>query len=100
MKRVYGNRRRRCHYEWVDVDQRERVSVAGDDLDVPEELSRRRLRTRLALLAVLILAVGIQAVAPSRARWRLRAESASGDAFITSMPCEPLTWRSTKPGRM
>ena len=57
MKRVYGNRRRRCHYEWVDVDQREPVSVAGDDLDVPEELSRRKLRTRLALLAVLILAV-------------------------------------------
>jgi uncharacterized protein (TIRG00374 family) len=41
----------------VHVDQHGRAGVAGDDLDVPEELSRRRLRTRLALLAVLILAV-------------------------------------------
>ncbi len=41
----------------MDVDQQERASVAGDDLDVPEELSRRRLRTRLLLLAALILAV-------------------------------------------
>jgi glycosyltransferase 2 family protein len=39
----------------VHVDQQ--AGVAGDDLDVPEELSRRRLRTRLALLAVVILAV-------------------------------------------
>jgi uncharacterized protein (TIRG00374 family) len=39
----------------VHVDQQ--TGVAGDDLDVPEELSRRRLRTRLALLAVVILAV-------------------------------------------
>jgi uncharacterized protein (TIRG00374 family) len=41
----------------VHVDRYESAGVAGDDLDVPEELSRRRLRTRLALLAVLILAV-------------------------------------------
>ncbi len=41
----------------MDVDQQERASVAGDDLDVPEELSRRRLRTRLLLLAALILTV-------------------------------------------
>jgi uncharacterized protein (TIRG00374 family) len=41
----------------MHVDQHESSGVAGDDLDVPEELSRRRLRTRLALLAVVILAV-------------------------------------------
>ena len=41
----------------VHVDQREQADVSGDELEVPEELSRRRLRTRLALLAVLILAV-------------------------------------------
>ncbi len=41
----------------VHVDQRERAGVSGDELEVPEELSRRRLRTRLALLAVVILAV-------------------------------------------
>jgi uncharacterized protein (TIRG00374 family) len=41
----------------VHVDQSERAGVSGDELEIPEELSRRRLRTRLALLAVLILAV-------------------------------------------
>jgi uncharacterized protein (TIRG00374 family) len=41
----------------VSPAQRERASVDADDLEVPEELSRRRLRTRLALLAGLILLV-------------------------------------------
>ena len=41
----------------VDVEQQSRPSVPADDLEVPPELSRRKLRTRLALLAALILAV-------------------------------------------
>jgi uncharacterized protein (TIRG00374 family) len=41
----------------VGVEEQQRASVAGDELDVPEELSRRKLRTRLLLLAALILAV-------------------------------------------
>jgi uncharacterized protein (TIRG00374 family) len=41
----------------VDVEQRSRPRVSSDDLEVPPELSRRKLRTRLALLAALILAV-------------------------------------------
>jgi len=41
----------------VSTAQRERASVDADELEVPQELSRRRLRTRLALLAGLILAV-------------------------------------------
>ncbi len=41
----------------VSPAQRERASVDADDLEVPEELSRRRLRTRLALLTGLILLV-------------------------------------------
>ncbi|HSZ04846.1 MAG TPA: lysylphosphatidylglycerol synthase transmembrane domain-containing protein [Solirubrobacteraceae bacterium] len=41
----------------VDVEQRSRPSVSSDDLEAPPELSRRKLRTRLALLAALILAV-------------------------------------------
>ena len=41
----------------VDVERQTATSVVGDDLEIPEELSRRRLRTRLVLLAVLVLAV-------------------------------------------
>ncbi len=41
----------------VSSAQRERASVDPGNLDVPEGLSRRRLRTRLALLAGVILAV-------------------------------------------
>jgi uncharacterized protein (TIRG00374 family) len=41
----------------VDLEQQSRPSVSSDDLEVPPELSRRKLRTRLLLLAVLILAV-------------------------------------------
>ncbi len=41
----------------VDVDLRDSTQVARSDLEVPEELSRRRLRTRLLLLTGLVLAV-------------------------------------------
>ena len=41
----------------VSTVQGEQASVDADDLEVPEELSRRRLRTRLVLLAGLILAI-------------------------------------------
>jgi len=41
----------------VDVDSRDSLEVAAGDLAVPEELSRRRVRTRLALLAGLLLVV-------------------------------------------
>ena len=41
----------------MDVERQAAAGVVGDDLEIPEELSRRRLRTRLALLAVLVLAV-------------------------------------------
>jgi uncharacterized protein (TIRG00374 family) len=41
----------------VHLDRQASVSVVGDDLEVPEELSRRRLRTRLLLLVALVLAV-------------------------------------------
>ena len=47
-----------------------------------------------------VTAVGNHAVVPSRASFCPIAISASVDAVITSIPCEPLTWRSTKPGRM
>jgi uncharacterized protein (TIRG00374 family) len=39
------------------TDQRERLHVQTDDLDVPEELSGRSLRTRLLLLGGLVLLV-------------------------------------------
>jgi uncharacterized protein (TIRG00374 family) len=41
----------------VDVDPRSAPQVAANDLAVPEELSRRRLRTRLVLAVGLVLAV-------------------------------------------
>jgi uncharacterized protein (TIRG00374 family) len=41
----------------VDVDPRSAPQVAASDLAVPEELSRRRLRTRLVLAVGLVLAV-------------------------------------------
>ncbi len=41
----------------VHVEQSAGESVSSDDLEVPEELSRRRLRTRLLLLGGLVLAV-------------------------------------------
>jgi uncharacterized protein (TIRG00374 family) len=41
----------------MSTGRRQRASVDADELEVPEELSRRRLRTRLAFLAALILAV-------------------------------------------
>jgi uncharacterized protein (TIRG00374 family) len=41
----------------VHVEQPTAGSVHTDDLEVPEELSRRRLRTRLLLLGALVLAV-------------------------------------------
>jgi len=41
----------------VEVDPRDSTQVASSDLAVPEELSRRRLRTRLLLLVGLVLAV-------------------------------------------
>ncbi len=41
----------------MSTGRRQQASVDADELEVPEELSRRRLRTRLAFLAALILAV-------------------------------------------
>jgi uncharacterized protein (TIRG00374 family) len=41
----------------MSTGRRSPASVDADELEVPEELSRRRLRTRLAFLAGLILAV-------------------------------------------
>jgi uncharacterized protein (TIRG00374 family) len=41
----------------MSTGRRQRASVDADELEVPEELSRRRLRTRLAFLAALILAI-------------------------------------------
>jgi uncharacterized protein (TIRG00374 family) len=41
----------------VDVDRFATAAVAPDDLEVPEELSRRKLRTRLLLLTALVLIV-------------------------------------------
>jgi uncharacterized protein (TIRG00374 family) len=41
----------------MSTGRRQRASIDADELEVPEELSRRRLRTRLAFLAALILAI-------------------------------------------
>jgi uncharacterized protein (TIRG00374 family) len=57
----------------VEVDRQDATNVLGSDLEIPEELSRRKLRTRLLLLAGLVLAVvAIVTLLPGLAGLRTR----------------------------
>ncbi len=61
----------------VEVDRQDVASVHGSDLEIPEELSRRKLRTRLLLLAGVVLAVvAIVTLLPGLAGLRTRLSHA------------------------
>ncbi|MGA2452750.1 MAG: lysylphosphatidylglycerol synthase transmembrane domain-containing protein [Solirubrobacteraceae bacterium] len=95
----------------VHVDQPVGASVHADDLEVPQELSRRRLRTRLLLLAVLVLAIvaivtllpgleGLRArLSHARPGWLLAGvglKLLSGLGYVAVFRmvfCRRMTWR-------
>ena len=67
-------------------------SVAADDLELPEELSRRRLRTRLAILAGVILAVvAIVTLLPGLEGLRTRLSHARGGWLVLGVGLKVLS---------
>jgi uncharacterized protein (TIRG00374 family) len=95
----------------IDVDRAGSSQVAASDLAVPEELSRRRVRTRLLLLAGLLLAVvAVVTLLPGLGGLRTRLSGAnpwwlllgvglkvlSGLGYIAVFRmvfCRRMTWR-------
>jgi uncharacterized protein (TIRG00374 family) len=95
----------------VHVEQPTAGSVSTDDLEVPEELSRRRLRTRLLLLGALVLAVvaivtllpGLESLrsrlAQARPGWLLVGAALkllSGLGYVAAFRmvfCRRMSWR-------
>jgi uncharacterized protein (TIRG00374 family) len=95
----------------VHVEQSTAGSVSTDDLEVPEELSRRRLRTRLLLLGALVLAVvaivtllpGLESLrsrlAQARPGWLLVGAALkllSGLGYVAAFRmvfCRRMSWR-------
>jgi uncharacterized protein (TIRG00374 family) len=95
----------------VHVEQPTAGSVSTDDLEVPEELSRRRLRTRLLLLGALVLVVvaivtllpGLESLrsrlAQARPEWLLVGAALkllSGLGYVAAFRmvfCRRMSWR-------
>jgi uncharacterized protein (TIRG00374 family) len=76
----------------VEVDRQGAGSVRAGDLEVPEELSRRKLRARLLLLAALVLAVvAIVTLLPGLGGLRTRLSHAKPAWLLLGMGLKVLS---------
>ena len=71
-------RRGGCHHDSVEVDRQGAASVAANDVEVPEGLSRRRVRSRvLFVLGLVLVVVAIVTLLPGLGELRSRLSHAS-----------------------